>query len=599
MIGWTLQQWQAAYRNGDLTPVQAMKELAPRLHDSERALWIHLLDESSLIEQANALTDSSLPLYGIPFAVKDNIDVAGMPTTAACPDFAYTPEADATAVRLLRKAGAIVVGKTNLDQFATGLVGTRSPYGEVPNPFNPDYLSGGSSSGSATAVSLGLVPFSLGTDTAGSGRVPAAFTNTVGLKPTRGAISTKGVVPACRTLDCVSIFALSVDDAQQVYRVIGQFDNDDAYSRPAPASQTTGLPTRPTLGIPKDLPWFGDTQAKQLWEQQLEQVKQIADLVTVDTMVLQDAAALLYQGPWVAERFTVTESLLQQKPDALLPVIRDILEPAAALTAADGFRAQYQLAALKRQSDALMETVDALLLPTTPGIYTRAAVQADPITLNSQLGTWTNFVNLLDLCALALPGGFREDGLPGGVTLIGPAWQDHALADFGQRWQQAQPWQAGATGQPLPEPQPRAANDDDDDLITVAVVGAHLTGMPLNTQLTERGGVLLEATHTAPCYRLYALANTVPPKPGLIRNEKSGGDSIPIELWQMPVKHFGSFVGLIPAPLGIGSLETADGRWVKGFICEPWAIDDATDITALGGWRNYIAQLKKNAEETH
>ena len=597
MIGWTLQQWQAAYRSGDLTPVQAMRKLATTLHDSERALWIHLLDEASLIAQAEALSDTSLPLYGIPFAAKDNIDVAGMPTTAACPDFAYTPEEDATVVRLLRDAGAIVVGKTNLDQFATGLVGTRSPYGEVPNPFNPDYLSGGSSSGSATAVSLGLVPFSLGTDTAGSGRVPAAFTNTVGLKPTRGAISTKGVVPACRTLDCVSIFALNVDDAQQIYRLIGQFDHDDAYSRAAPASQTTGLPARPTLGIPKDLPWFGDTQAKRLWEQQLEQVKQIADLVTVDTMVLQDAAALLYQGPWVAERFTVTEALLQKNPDALLPVIRDILEPAAALTAADGFRAQYRLAELKRQSDALMDGVDALLLPTTPGIYTRAAVQADPITLNSQLGTWTNFVNLLDMCALALPGGFRGDGLPGGFTLIGPAWQDHALADFGQRWQQIQPWQAGATGQPLPTTQPQAANDDHNDLITVAVVGAHLSGMPLNTQLTEREGVLLEATHTAPCYRLYALANTVPPKPGLIRSEKSGGASIPIELWQMPVKHFGSFVGLIPAPLGIGSLETLDGRWVKGFICEPWAIDDATDITALGGWRHYIASLNETGQQ--
>ncbi|MEQ3725337.1 allophanate hydrolase [Alcanivorax sp.] len=598
MIGWTLQQWQAAYRSGDLTPVQAMKELATRLHDSERALWIHLLDESSLIEQANALTDSSLPLYGIPCAVKDNIDVAGMPTTAACPAFSYTPQDDATVVRLLREAGAIVVGKTNLDQFATGLVGTRSPYGEVPNPFNPEYLSGGSSSGSATAVSLGLVPFSLGTDTAGSGRVPAAFTNTVGLKPTRGAISTKGVVPACRTLDCVSIFALNVDDAQQVYRVVSQFDNEDAYSRPAPALQTTDLPARPTLGIPKDLPWFGDVQAQQLWEQQLEQVKKIADLVTVDTQVLEAAAALLYQGPWVAERYTVTESLLHTQPDALLPVIRDILEPAATLTAADGFRAQYRLAELKRQSDTLMDTVDGLLLPTTPGIYTRAAVQADPITLNSQLGTWTNFVNLLDLCALALPGGFRQDGLPGGFTLIGPAWQDHALADFGQRWQQAQPWQAGATGQPLPPSQPRAANDDDSDLITVAVVGAHLTGMPLNTQLTERNAVRLEATRTAPCYRLYALANTVPPKPGLIRSETGEGASIPIELWQMPVKHFGSFVGLIPAPLGIGSLETLDGRWVKGFICEPWAIEDATDITALDGWRNYIAQLSHNHDGT-
>ena len=422
MIGWTLRQWQAAYRSGDLTPVQAMKQLAQRLHDSERALWIHLLDESSLVAQADALTDPSLPLYGIPFAVKDNIDVAGMPTTAACPAFAYTPREDATAVRLLREAGAIVVGKTNLDQFATGLVGTRSPYGEVPNPFNDDYLSGGSSSGSAVSVSLGLVPFSLGTDTAGSGRVPASFTNIVGLKPTRGAISTKGVVPACRTLDCVSVFALNVEDARTIYRLIGLFDSDDAFSRPAPSQQKTGLPTRPKLGIPNDLPWFGDHKAKALWEQQLESLSRIAELVTVDTMVLQDAAALLYQGPWVAERFTVTEALLHKEPDAVLPVIRDILEPAAHLTAVDSFRAQYRLAELKRQSETLLTEMAALLLPTAPGIYTRDAVRDDPITLNSQLGTWTNFVNLLDLCALALPGGFRDDGLPGGFTLIAPAW---------------------------------------------------------------------------------------------------------------------------------------------------------------------------------
>lgn len=593
MIGWTLEKWQAAYRNGDLTPVQAMKQLATALHDSERALWIHLLDESSLIAQAEALTDPSLPLYGIPFAVKDNIDVAGMPTTAACPAFAYTPEDDATVVRLLREAGAIVVGKTNLDQFATGLVGTRSPYGEVPNPFNPDYLSGGSSSGSAVAVSSGLVPFALGTDTAGSGRVPAAFTNTVGLKPTRGAVSSKGVVPACRTLDCVSVFALDVSDALTIYNIIGQFDSDDAYSRPAPSLLSNGLPARPKLGIPKNLPWFGDEQARALWERNVAAMSEIAELVTLDTMVLQDAAALLYQGPWVAERFTVTERLLQEQPDAVLPVIRNILEPAATLTATDSFRAQYQLADLKRQSEQLMAQVDALLLPTTPGIYTREAVANDPITLNSQLGTWTNFVNLLDLCALALPGGFREDGLPGGITLIGSAWQDHALAEFGQRWQHHLPWQAGATGQMLALPQKLAANDDQHNTITVAVVGAHLTGMPLNSQLTERNAVLLEATYTAPSYQLYALANTVPPKPGLIRNAQGQGDSIPIELWQMPVEHFGSFVGLIPAPLGIGSLETVDGRWVKGFICEPWAIDDATDITDLGGWRNYIAQLKK------
>ncbi|EKF76034.1 allophanate hydrolase [Alcanivorax hongdengensis A-11-3] len=589
MIGWTLQQWQAAYRSGEITPVQAMKQLATHLHDSERALWIHLLDEASLVKQAEVLTDLSLPLYGIPFAVKDNIDVAGLPTTAACPDFAYIAEADAGAVRLLREAGAIVVGKTNLDQFATGLVGTRSPYGEVPNPFNSDYISGGSSSGSAAAVSLGLVPFALGTDTAGSGRVPAAFTNTVGLKPTRGAISTRGVVPACRTLDCVSIFALNVDDARTLYQRLGQFDPTDAFSRPAPDRLATSLPARPRLGIPKDLPWFGDSQAKALWEKQLTQLADLAELVELDTMVLQDTAALLYQGPWVAERFTVTESLLKETPNACLPVIRDILEPAATLSAADTFRAQYQLAELKRQADALMASVDALVVPTAPGIHTRAAVSDDPITLNSQLGTWTNFVNLLDLCALALPGGFRDDGLPGGFTLIAPAWQDLALTEFAGRWQQQQPWTAGATGQPLAPPAPVARILDDDDTITVAVVGAHLSGMPLNSQLTERHAVLLEATRTAPCYRLYALANTTPPKPGLIRDD-AAGDSILIELWQMPMANFGSFVSLIPAPLGIGSLETEDGRWVKGFICEPWAIASATEVTALGGWRAYIAQ---------
>lgn len=592
MIGWTLQQWQAAYRSGDLTPVLAMKQLATHLHDSERALWIHLLDEASLVARAEQLTDPSLPLYGVPFVIKDNIDVAGLPTSAACPAFTYTAEHTAPAVQRLLDAGAILVGKTNLDQFATGLVGTRSPYGQPGNPFNPAYITGGSSSGSAAVVALGLVPFSLGTDTAGSGRVPATFNNIVGLKPTRGSMSTRGVVPACRTLDCVSVFTLNVEDAQAVYRIYGHYDDADAYSRPAPAARPAKLPAKPTLGIPDITPWFGDQQAEALWHQQLENIAPLANLVTLDMSVLRQAAALLYQGPWVAERFTVVEPLLDTRPDDVLPVIRNIIDPARAISAADNFRAQYQLAELKRKSEALLKQVDALLVPTAPGIYTREAVDADPITLNSQLGTWTNFVNLLDLCALALPGGFRDDGLPGGFTLIAPAWQDHALAEFGQRWQQHQPWKAGATGLDLPAPQTPAAMDDD-NTITVAVVGAHLTGMPLNNQLIERNAVLLEATHTAPCYRLYALANTVPPKPGLIRNEKDGGDSIPIELWQMPIQHFGSFVSLIPAPLGIGSLETVDGRWVKGFICEPWAIDDATDITELGGWRHYIAALKK------
>ena len=586
MLGWTIDQWRAAYRKKNVTPVSAMKALSAQLQDSERALWIHLLDESSLLAQAERLSDPSLPLYGVPFAVKDNIDVGSLPTTAACPAYTYTAKETAPAVQALLDAGAILVGKTNLDQLATGLVGVRSPYGEVPNPFNPDYISGGSSAGSAAVVSLGLVPFALGTDTAGSGRVPAAFTNTVGLKPTKGSMSTRGVVPACRTLDCISVFALGVEDAQSVYDLFRGYDELDGYARPAPTPLPSALPERLRLGVPKDTPWFGDQQAASAWQRHLEELGEIAELIPLDTDVLKETAELLYQGPWVAERYTVAEPLLEK--DALLPVIRDVILPAKQMSAADGFRAQYQLADLRRRSDQLMAEVDALVVPSTPGIYTRAAVAEEPVKLNSQLGTWTNFVNLLDMCALALPGGFRDDGLPVGITLIGAAWQDGALAEFGRRWQRHRPWKAGATDNALPVPaEPEAGSDD--GMVTVAVVGAHLTGMPLNHQLTDRGAVLLESTRTAPCYRLYALANTTPPKPGLIKG--ADGAAIEIELWKLPISEFGSFVALIPAPLGIGTLETEDGRQVKGFICEGWAIDDATDITALGGWRHYIRGL--------
>ena len=589
MLGWTIDQWRSAYRRKKLTPVAAMKALSAQLQDSERALWIHLLDESSLLAQAERLSDPSLPLYGVPFAVKDNIDVGSLPTTAACPAYAYTAKETAPAVQALLDAGAILVGKTNLDQLATGLVGVRSPYGEVPNPFNGDYVTGGSSSGSAAVVSLGLVPFALGTDTAGSGRVPAALTNIVGLKPTKGSMSTRGVVPACRTLDCISVFAVSVDDAETVFDIYKGYDERDGYARHAPSGVPTALPEKPRLGVPKETPWFGDDQAAAAWQRQLEELDAIAELVPMDLEVLHEAARLLYQGPWVAERYTVAEPLLDQ-PDALLPVIRDIILPARDMSAADGFRAQYKLADLRRQADQLMADIDALVVPSTPGIYTRAAVNADPVTLNSQLGTWTNFVNLLDMCALSLPGGLRdEDRLPTGITLIGPAWYDAALAEFGRRWQRHRPWRAGVTDQQPPLPQAEDDKDRDDGTVTVAVVGAHLSGMPLNYQLTERHGVLLETTRTAPCYRLYALANTTPPKPGLIRADD--GAAIEIELWKLPVTEFGSFVALIPGPLGMGTLETEDGRQVKGFICEGWAIPDAKDITALGGWRNYIKGL--------
>ncbi|MCC2637258.1 MAG: hypothetical protein K0Q68_977 [Moraxellaceae bacterium] len=594
--GWTVAEWQEAYRNGR-TPRDLLRALQAQL-DSRDPAWISLTGTDAL-EQALQQLDlrlaaakgdlAQLPLYGIPFAVKDNIDAAGLPTTCACPAFATTPAADATVVARLREAGAIVLGKTNLDQFATGLVGTRSPYGVVPNTFDAAYIGGGSSSGSASVVARGLVPFALGTDTAGSGRVPAGFNNLVGLKPSLGLLSTQGVVPACRTLDCVSIFALTVADADFLRELSEGFDDADPYSRPRSGGRSQ-LPAQPVFGIPAAPEWFGDELARQAWETTLSALADMGvTLKPIDFSVLHETAALLYDGPWVAERYAAIEDLLSTNPEALNPVVRRIIDRARSLGAVDAFRGEYRRATLARAATRLIAGVDALLVPTTPTIYTIAEVEQEPVLLNSRLGTWTNFVNLLDWCALALPAGQRHDGLPFGITLIAPAFHDVALADFGQRWQTARPWRMGATTRlPAPIPLHRKPLMTIPGHITVAVVGAHLSGMPLNSQLSERGATLIDSTTTAPAYRLFALPGTVPPKPGLLR-VKEGGAAIAIELWSMPVEHFGSFVGLIPAPLGIGTLETADGRLVKGFICEPWALDGARDITPFGGWRAFMA----------
>ncbi|MDO8329814.1 MAG: allophanate hydrolase [Fluviicoccus sp.] len=592
---WTLAEWQTAYRQGQ-TPHALLTALLQTLSPADPA-WISLLDTAGLtaaLEALHARLDavngdlSRLPLYGIPFAVKDNLDATPLPTTCACPSFVYKPEHSAVVVEKLVAAGAVVVGKTNLDQFATGLVGTRSPYGAVPNTFNPAYISGGSSSGSGSVVARGLVPFALGTDTAGSGRVPAGFNNIVGLKPTKGWLSTTGLIPACRTLDCVSVFALTVEDAEAVTAIAAGFDAADPYSRPAPTNKSS-FPARPVLGIPAHPQWFGDAQAEAAYQATLAKWQELGvTLKPLDFTPLHATAALLYDGPWVAERYAALESLMEKPPVDLHPVVHDIVLRAKGQTAVDAFKAEYRRAALAREAEQLLAGVDGLLVPTTPGIYTTAAVLAEPVALNSRLGLYTNFVNLLDLCALALPAGFRADGLPAGITLIGRTWQDSLLADLGRQWQQSQPWTAGATGKALPLPTFKKTTTPMTDTLTVAVVGAHLTGMPLNSQLTERGATLLESTVTAPAYRLFALANTTPPKPGLKRVSE-GGASIIVELWSMPVEHFGSFVALIPSPLGIGTLELADGRLVKGFICEPWALDDAVDITSFGGWRAYMA----------
>jgi allophanate hydrolase len=597
---WTLGAWQQAYRQG-ATPEALLTTLISQLAMDDNA-WIALLPQqqlmTSLAELATRLQQvngdfTQLPLYGIPFAVKDNIDVAGFATTCACPEFAYQPEQHATVVAKLIAAGAVVIGKTNLDQFATGLVGTRSPYGVVANSFDAEFISGGSSSGSAVVVAKGLVPFALGTDTAGSGRVPAGLNNIVGLKPTCGWLSTKGVVPACRSLDCVSVFALTVDDAEYICRIASGFDAQDPYSRTLTVPQGA-LAKKPVFAIPDQLQWFGDDFAAQAFEASLEKLAATgASFRKVDFTPFYQAAALLYDGPWIAERYVALEELLSSHPDVIHPIVRSIVERAKDMSAADAFKGQYQLADLKRIVEGIYQGVDALLVPTTPSMYRLEEVLAEPVTLNSQLGTYTNFVNLLDGCALALPAGLRADGLPFGITVIAPAWCDSQLAEFGRRWQAVAPATLGATGRALVSCPPSPVIPLEVDTIPLAVVGAHLSGMPLNYQLQERGAVLLESTHTADCYRLFALAGTVPPKPGLLRVEAGAGTAIIVEVWAMPVVHLGSFVSLIPAPLGIGTLALIDGREVKGFICEAWALAGAQDITGFRGWRAFIASRAK------
>lgn len=589
-MGWTLAEWRQSYRNGSIEPRDALQGLRAALQDSDPA-WIHIVSSAELdaqLDQLAALPHApDLPLYGIPFVVKDNIDVAGLPTSAACPAFAHTPSADATSVARLRAAGAVVLAKTNLDQFATGLVGTRSPFGAVPNSFNPAYISGGSSSGSAVAVARGLVPFSLGTDTAGSGRVPAGFNNIVGLKPTRGRFSAHGVLPACRTLDCVSVFALTVEDAEEVAAVLEGFDAYDSYSR-HPGQSAVLLGEQPRLGIPAQPQWFGDTQAEAAWASALNQLQALgAELVELDFSPMQELAQLLYGGPWVAERYAAIAPFIAQHGEQIHPVVRSIISQAEHFSAVDCFDAEYRRADLAREIQTLMQSVDALVVPTAPRLPTLAEVEQEPVLVNSQLGTWTNFVNLADCAALALPAGIRADGLPFGITLLGAAWQDAALAEFGKRWQRHTPWTLGATDRLAPAATGAQVHTAPNGYIRLAVVGAHLRGMPLNSQLTERHARFVEATFTAADYRLYALPNTTPPKPGLVRS--SSGEPIAVELWDVPVQLFGSFVGLIPAPLGIGTLTLQDGREVKGFICEGAAIEGATDITHLGGWRAYIA----------
>lgn len=574
-----------AYRRGDITPVDLVRELYRRIaRHEENPIWITLVPEAQAIAAAQRLMASNgtnRPLYGIPFAVKDNIDVAGLPTTAACPAFAYTPAKHATVISKLIDAGALLIGKTNLDQFATGLSGTRSPYGEVHNAVDPDYISGGSSSGSAVAVALNLVSFALGTDTAGSGRVPAAFNHIVGLKPTRGRVSAAGVLPACQSLDCVSIFSATVADAGKVLAVIEGSDDLDHYSRVIP-NQALPHVGKFRLGVPSeaDLEWFGDTEYARLYRDAVVRLTALGGkAVEIDYTPFRDAARMLYGGALVAERYAAIHEFFDGHSDKLLPVTRQVIGNGKGILGADVFHAQHRISALCSEAARTWATIDFLLLPTAPTIYRRHEMLSDPIELNARLGIYTNFVNLFDLCALALPAGFRSDGIPFGVTLIAPAWHDNNLLEIGQAWQ---------TGRIYDEKITTATPED--STVKVAVVGAHLSGQPLNWQLTQRGGKQIRATHTAAHYRLYALAHTAPPKPGLMRVAE-GGKAIEVEVWSLPLSRYGSFVAEIPGPLGIGTLELDDGERVQGFVCEPYALAGALDITAYGGWRGYLASL--------
>lgn len=573
----SITDWRTLWRNQPQLAAQTIRDQHQRLlhawQNDDAPQWIELISAAALnADLAHLLnTDSTLPLYGVPFAVKDNIDVAGLPTTAGCPEFAFTPARDAFVVAQLKAAGAICLGKTNLDQFATGLNGTRTPFGLPHSVFNEAYISGGSSSGSAVAVALGEVAFALGTDTAGSGRVPAGFNNLVGLKPTKGLISTSGVLPACRTLDCVSIFARSIDEAEAVLAVAAGFDAADAYSRkPEPAHSAPRQPLK--LATFKALAWFGDTAQQAAWQHYVADLAaQGITLTEIDPAPFFALAPLLYNGPWVAERLAAIFDFFGSQPEAIHPVVRRIVQSGDQFSAVDAFQAEYTRAALTREIQSALEPFDALLVPTSPTFPTIESVLAEPVIRNSELGTYTNFVNLADLCALAIPANFRADGLPFGITLIAEAWADARLAMLGRILRQETP--------PEIPVQP--------DELALAVVGAHLTGMPLNGQLTTRGARLLKTTTTAASYKLYALANTTPPKPGLVFDES--GAAIVVEVWALPRGQVADFLAEIPAPLGLGTLTLADGSTVTGFICEPRALVGALDVTEFGGWRAYTA----------
>lgn len=586
------------YASDELSPTQLVEAIHTEIQNDPDHAWISMLPLESLKDYARkveAAGMASLPLYGIPFAIKDNIDLAGLPTTAACPAFAYTPSRNATVVQRLIDAGAIPIGKTNLDQFATGLNGTRSPYGACRNAFDPAYIAGGSSSGSAVAVAKGQVCFSLGTDTAGSGRVPAAFNNLIGYKPTRGWLSTHGVVPACRSLDTVSIFAFTAVDVARILAISAGYDAADIYSEERKGHGFNfGTAFHFRFGIPRkqQLEFFDNRDSERLFSATITRMQaQGGEAVEIDFEPFLEAARLLYEGPWIAERYAAIQSFFELHGDQVIAPVREIIATAKQRSAVDAFNGFYQLRRIKQQADQIWANVDCLLTPTAGTIYPIQVMQQDPIRLNSNLGYYTNFMNLLDYAAVAVPAGFQSNGLPFGITLAAPTHQDEPLLHLAHRLQQAQSLPLGATSIALRQVT-NFPTVSESGQVRIAVCGAHLSGLPLNEQLTSRRGRLVTSTTTSPNYRLYALPGNPPQRPGLVRvNKNEQGVAIEVEVWELPVRELGSFVANIPAPLGIGTIILASGEALLGFVCEHYAVENTIDISQFGGWRNYLQQL--------
>jgi len=585
MINLQITSLLEGYRTGRFTVDAVIAQCLERCTAVPETVWITRLDRQriqSFLDVLQGESPDTRPLYGVPFVMKDNIDLAGVPTTAGSPGYSYMPEKTAFVAEQLIAAGAVPLGKTNLDQFATGLVGTRSPYGACPNSFNPDYISGGSSSGSSVAVASGCCSFSLGTDTAGSGRVPAAFNNLVGLKPSRGLLSCSGVVPACKSLDCVSVFALDSADAQAVFNVAAAFDAADCYARTL--SQAGSLSARWRFGVPQtgQLKFFGNAVYQAAFETSVELLEKAGGIkVEIDFSPFIEVANLLYSGPWVNERYAAVGDFIESSPGAVLPTTRRIIRSGLHMTAPEVFQAMYDVQTLKRKTDSILRKVDALVTPTAGTCYTMDEVNRNPVELNTNLGFYTNYMNLLDYAAVAVPSVMTAP-VPFGVTLTSFAGHDQRLLQLAGLLHRASGLSVGRTDRKPADP----SVEKIPGTVRVAVCGAHLKGYPLHRQLEELGAVFVESTRTAPEYKMIAFSSDGIAKPGLIHTPGQG-NGIYVEIYELEMAAFGRFVHAVPAPLGIGKTVLADGSTVCGFIAEALVSELGEDITELGDWRTY------------